>query len=50
MEGIGPLTLLGRQLQLLDGVKYSGVFLDSKLNRNQHLQNVIKKAQTTLRD
>jgi hypothetical protein len=32
IEGLGPLTLLGRQLQLLDGVKYLGVFLDSKLN------------------
>jgi hypothetical protein len=46
IEGLGPLTLLGRQLQLLDGVKYLGEFLDSKLNWNQHLQNVIKKAQT----
>jgi hypothetical protein len=33
-EGFGPLTLLGSQLQLLDGVKYLGVFLDSKLNWN----------------
>jgi hypothetical protein len=47
IEGLGPLILLGRQLQLLGGVKYLGVFLDSKLNWNQHLQNVIKKAQTT---
>jgi ribonuclease HI len=47
IEGLGPLTLLGRQLQLLDGVKYLGVFLDSRLNWNQHLQRVIKKTQTT---
>jgi hypothetical protein len=47
IEGLGPLTLLGRQLQLLGGVKHLGVFLDSKLNWNQHVQNVIMKAQTT---
>jgi hypothetical protein len=47
IEGLGPLILLGRQLQLLGGVKYLGVFLDSKLNWNQHLQNVTKKVQTT---
>jgi hypothetical protein len=46
VEDLGPLTLLGRQLQLLGGVKYLQVFLDSKLNWNQHVQNVIKKAQT----
>jgi hypothetical protein len=32
IEGLGPLILLGRQLQLMDGVKYLGVFLDCKLN------------------
>jgi hypothetical protein len=32
IEGLGPLTLLGRQLQLLDGLKYLGVFLDPRLN------------------
>jgi hypothetical protein len=47
IEGLGPLTLLGRQLQRLDGVKYLGVFLDSRVNWNQHLQKVIKKTQTT---
>jgi hypothetical protein len=47
IEGLGPLTLLGRQLQLLDGVKYLGLFLDSRLNWNQHLQKVIKITQTT---
>jgi hypothetical protein len=46
IEGLGPLTLPGRQLQLLDGVKYLGVFLDSRLDWNQHLQKVIKKTQT----
>jgi hypothetical protein len=46
IEGLGPLIFLGRQLQLLGGVKYLGVFLDSKLSWNQHLQNVTKKAQT----
>jgi hypothetical protein len=46
IEGLGPLTLLGKQLQLMDAVKYLGVFPHSKLNWNQHLQNAIKKAQT----
>jgi hypothetical protein len=46
IEGLGPLTFFGRQLQLLDGVKYLGVFLDSKINWDQHLLNVIKKKQT----
>jgi hypothetical protein len=44
IEGLGPLTFHGRQLQLLDWVKDLGVFLESKLNWNQHLQNVIRKA------
>jgi hypothetical protein len=47
IEGLGPLILFGRQLQLLGGVKYLGVFLDSKLKWNQHLRNLTKKAQTT---
>ena len=32
---------------MLDGVKYLGVILDSKLNCNQHLQKIINKVQTT---
>jgi hypothetical protein len=31
-EGLGPLTLHGKELTMLDGVKYLGVTLDSKLN------------------
>jgi len=27
---------------MLDGVKYLGVILDSKINWNQHLQKIIK--------
>jgi hypothetical protein len=46
-EGLGLLTHLGKHLQLMGGVKYLGVFLDSKLTWNQHVQNVLKKAQTT---
>jgi len=32
---------------MLDEVKYLGVILDPKLNWNQHLQKIIRKAQTT---
>jgi len=46
-EGLGPLTLYGKELKMLGEVKYLGVTLDSKLNWNQHLQKVIRKAQTT---
>ena len=46
-EGLGPLILHGKELKMLDEVKYLGVILDSKLNWNQHLQKIIRKAQTT---
>jgi len=46
-EGLGPLALYGKELTMLDGVKYLGVILDSKLNCNQHLQKIINKGQTT---
>jgi hypothetical protein len=47
LEGLGPLILRGKQLQMLDEVKYLGVTLDSKLSSNQHLQKITRKAQTT---
>jgi len=47
IEGLGPLTLHGKELKMLDEVKYLGVILDPKLNWNQHLQKIIRKAQTT---
>jgi hypothetical protein len=31
-KGLGPLKLYGKELTLLDKVKYLGVILDSKLN------------------
>ena len=46
-EGLGPLILYGKELPMLNEVKYLGVILDSKLNWNQHLQKIIRKAQTT---
>ena len=45
--GLGPLVLHGKELIMLDEVKYLGVILDSKLNWNQHLQKIIRKTQTT---
>jgi hypothetical protein len=47
IEGLGPLTLHGKELKMLGEVKYLGVISDSKLNWNQHLQKIIRKAQTT---
>jgi hypothetical protein len=47
IEDLGPLTLHGKELKMLGEVKYLGVILDSRLNWNQHLQKIIRKAQTT---
>ena len=47
IKGSGPLILHGKELKMLDEVKYLGVILDSKLNWNQHLQKIIRKVQTT---
>ena len=46
-EGLGPLVLHGKELTMMDEVKYLGVILDSKLNWNQYLQKIIRKTQTT---
>jgi hypothetical protein len=47
VEDLGPLTLNGKELKMLGEVKYLGVILDSKLNWNQHLRKIIRKAETT---
>jgi hypothetical protein len=44
-EGLGPLSIHGKELEMLDKVKYLGVMLDSKLDWNQHLQKIIRKTQ-----
>jgi hypothetical protein len=46
-EGLGPLILHVKELEMPDGVKYLGAILDSELNWNQHLQKTISKTQTT---
>jgi len=47
IEGLGPLKLHGKVLKMLDEVKCLEVTLDSRLNWNQHLQNIVRKTQTT---
>jgi hypothetical protein len=48
IEGLGPLKLHGKDLKMLDEIRYLGVTLDSRLNWNQHLQKIIRKTQTTV--
>jgi len=47
IEALGPLKLHGKNLKMLDKIKYLGVILDSRLTWNQHLQKKIRKTQTT---
>ena len=47
IEGLGPLKLHGKDIKLLDEIKYLGVTLDSRLTWNQRLQKTIRKTQTT---
>jgi hypothetical protein len=47
IEGLGPILLHGKEIEMLGEVKYLGVTLDSKLNLNQHFQKKIRKSQTT---
>jgi hypothetical protein len=47
IEDVGPLTLHRKQLKILGQVTHLGVILESKLNWNQNLQKIIRKAQTT---
>ena len=47
IEGLGPLKLHGKDLKMLDDVKYLEVILDYRLTWNQHLQKIIRKTQTT---
>jgi hypothetical protein len=48
LEGLGPLILHGKELKMLDEVKYLGVTLESRLNWNQHLQKKIRKTKNHL--
>jgi hypothetical protein len=47
IEHLGPLILHGKKLKMLGKVKYLGVILDCKLTWNQHLQKIMREAQTT---
>jgi len=42
-EGLGPLTLYGKETTMQNKVKYLGVSLDYGLNWNHHLQKLIKR-------
>jgi hypothetical protein len=47
LEGLGPINLHGKDLKMLNKVKYLRVILGSRLTWNQHLQKIIRKTQTT---
>jgi hypothetical protein len=47
IEDLAPLILHGKELKMLGEVKYLGVILDFRLTWNEHLQKIIRKAQTT---
>ncbi|VEN55699.1 unnamed protein product [Callosobruchus maculatus] len=48
VEGLGPLQLLGNQIQLSGEVTYLGVVLDSKVTLNPQLKRVKKRAEMAL--
>jgi hypothetical protein len=48
IEDLGLLILHGKELKMLGEVKCLGVILDSRLTWNQHLQKIVRQAQTNL--